>query len=112
MRRAIGIGCLIFLLANVAPSAWADAPLTIHIQNTTVAPGGTGMLNIYLSTTDQGATFNDDQFQFQITAAPGHVLEFAPNSETRLRLMITWGIRITFFPETAHRAASARLADQ
>ena len=64
MLTRIKIRCLAILLAGWTTPARAD--LSIFLQDTTVAQGGTGVLNIYLSGTSTD-TFNDYQFQLQIT---------------------------------------------
>lgn len=77
MRGTIWIGCLVILLAGVAPSARAD--LSIFIQDTTVAQGGYGVVNVWLgSSSPTTDVFNNYSLELQITG--GNFLQFANNN--------------------------------
>jgi hypothetical protein len=68
MRRRIEVGCLFLLIAGLATAARAD--LVISIQSTTVAAGGTGVLDVYLTSTASSMNpdfINNLGFELQIT---------------------------------------------
>jgi hypothetical protein len=74
MRGTIWIGCLVILLAGVAPAARAD--LSIFIQDTTVTPAGYGVVNVWLgSSSPTTDVFNNYSLELQITG--GNFLQFA-----------------------------------
>ncbi len=67
MRRRIEVGCLFLLIAGSATAARAD--LVITIDSTTVAAGGTGVLDVYLTSTATSMSpdlVNNLGFQLQI----------------------------------------------
>jgi hypothetical protein len=80
MRRRIEVGCLFLLIAGSATAARAD--LVVSISSPTVAAGGTGVLDVYLSSTATTTPdmINDYNFTLQITQnQPAGQLEFASN---------------------------------
>jgi hypothetical protein len=69
---------LLSVLALVGLAAPGRADLVIYLQDTTVPQGGTGVLNIWLGSTNPAAdVFNNYSIQLQITGP--NLLEFAPN---------------------------------
>jgi hypothetical protein len=78
MRHRFGIGCLVVLLAG--PAFPAQAGLVVSIGTTTVAQGGTGTLDVYLSSTTPSSTpdqINDYAFTLQITPSTVGNLAFS-----------------------------------
>jgi hypothetical protein len=68
MRQRTRIGCLVVLLIGSAVPAQAD--LIVSIGSTTVAQGGTGSIDVYLSSTANPSSpdmINDYTFTLQIT---------------------------------------------
>jgi hypothetical protein len=81
MRRRIECFCLFLLIAASATAARAE--IVVSIDSTTVAAGGTGVLDVYISSTAPSFhpdRFNDYAFTLQITPITAGELMFAPNS--------------------------------
>ncbi len=78
MRRRIEIICFLLLIAGSASAARAD--LVVTIDSTTVAAGGTGVLDVYISSTASRFhpdRINDYAFTLQIRATTAGELMFS-----------------------------------